>query len=153
MGHTHEDIDQLFSVLSRYIRNLGKILDPVQFLEELRNAMSGRHLKLEPVYSVFDWISYLRPSLVHPIPSGIQHSHLGEEVLSPHTFWIHRRQSDGRVVMHYKEFAADEVWLPPMDPNADALVTNPEGMEIFKRDCPPPDPAQQVPSVAALNVA
>ena len=80
VGHTHEDIDQVsmprpaplprppsptlshplldppqvFSTLSRYIKNIVNILDPKQFEQELRNAMVMRHSKFEHIRSVFD---------------------------------------------------------------------------------------------------
>jgi hypothetical protein len=59
----------------------------------------------------------------------------------PHTFWLHKRESDGTVVMHYKQFSADEVWLPPQVIGATPLITDPQGIEIFKPSHPPPDPA------------
>jgi hypothetical protein len=57
--------------------------------------------------------------------------------------------ADGQVVLHYKELAAHPVWLPPLDPEADSLVTDPEGIVLFSS--PPPDPMQSPPDEVALN--
>jgi hypothetical protein len=108
-------------------------------------AMEKRLACFENVLSVFDWNAFLRPSLIDPVPVGIQHAHFGEETLVPHTFWIHRRQRDGKVVIHYKEFSADEVWLPSKK-GSEPMVSDPDGMEIFKSTTPPPDPAHVTPS-------
>ena len=42
VGHTHEDIDQIFSTLSRFIKGIGCIADPQQFSEEVAAAMEKR---------------------------------------------------------------------------------------------------------------
>jgi hypothetical protein len=162
VGHTHEDIDQLFSVLSRYLKKLGKVMGPHEFQTELANALhkqSGATIEL--MHTVLDWDSYLRPHLVHPAPSGIQHADLSgkskmekkaeklagidpeaeDEVRVPHLFWIHRR-SDDVVVLHYKELAAHSVFLPKMQ-GSDPAETNPEGIVLFRT--PPPDPMTDAP--------
>lgn len=145
VGHTHEDIDQLFSKVSRYFRARGRIMTPQEFLRELKNAMREAPVDISTVTSVADWSSHLRPFLMSPIPSGLQHATVEEEVLVPHTFWIHRRQSDGVVVFHYKELSTDKIWLPPLDRNAEVWETDPDGIELFSR--PPPDLAgQSVPT-------
>ena len=144
VGHTHEDIDQVFSILSRFLKRVGRVVDPVQFDADLKAAMGDRPASFSNIWSVFDWIGFLKPSLRKPTPVGIQHAHLktstGAETLVPHTFWIHKRSSDGVVVLHYKELSADAVWLPPLVPNASPLVTDPNGIEFLNPDVPPPDP-------------
>jgi hypothetical protein len=149
VGHTHEDIDQLFSTLSRWIKNVGRVMTPAQFATELKEAMKKRPVVFQQVESVLDWDSYLRPSLVSPVPVGIQRAAFDDDTLVPHTFWIHKRE-DGTVVLHYKEFAADEVWLPSRVAGADPLVTDPAGIEIFNPACPPPDPATKTPTQASF---
>lgn len=153
VGHTHEDIDQLFSILSRFLKGVGRVVDPEQFEVDLKAAMGNRPAHFEHILSVFDWSNFLRPSLCNPPPVGIQHSVVGEETLVPHTFWIHRRASDGVVVLHYKELAADAVWLPPLVPNACPLVTDPAGIEFLTPDCPIPDPLMTTPVEMDLKVA
>ena len=150
VGHTHEDIDQLFSVLSRFFKRFGNqssIMTPQQFQEEMRLAMSGRPAVIETIDMVLGWDELLRPSLVHPAPVGIQHANLKEETLVPHTFWIHRRP-DGEVVFHYKELSADKVWLPPQDPNSNVWVTDPDGIQLFGQA--PPDPMVSPPKAVEL---
>ena len=143
--YTHEDIDQLFSILSRFLKGIGRVVDPLQFDADLKAAMKERPACFEHISSVFDWINFLKPSLRTPVPVGIQHSKLGEETLVPHTFWFHKRSRDGCVVMHFKERSADSVWLPPLQAHASPLVTDPEGIEFLDPGCPPRDPLACTP--------
>jgi hypothetical protein len=145
VGHTHEDIDQVFSILSRFLKGIGRVADPAQFDADLKAAMGDRPAHFENMWCVFDWIKFLKPSLRTPPPVGIQHANLrtvdGAVVtLVPHTFWIHKRSCDGVVVLHYKELSADPVWLPPLVPNASPLVTDPNGIEFLNPNVAPPDP-------------
>ena len=106
----------MFSVLSRFLKQLGHVLDPQQFEAELREAMQkSAKATFSNVLSVLDWDTYLKPSLRKKVPEGIQHANFEEanQTKVPHTFWIHKRASDKRVVLHYKELAADPIWLPP----------------------------------------
>ena len=90
--------------------------------------------------SVRDWDSFLKPSLVHPPPVGIQHRLFDGNVTKVcHTFRI-QKNALGFVALHYKEFCADTKWLPAIDPMADTVETCPNGIEIFKEFWPPPDP-------------
>ena len=57
--------------------------------------------------------------------------------------------SDGVVVLHYKELAAQPVWLPPIDPLAEVLVTDPKGIQIFHST--PPDPLSSPPAEIELH--
>ena len=174
VGHTHEDIDQLFSVLSRYLKKIGKVMGPSEFQSELQNALyaSERTAHLELLQAVIDWDAYLRPHLVDPAPVGIQHADLSgeskkskaggkstegssvdgaaetqKEVRIPHLFWIHRR-SDETVVLHYKEFAAHSVFLPKKR-GSDPAVTDPDGIVLF--GSPPGDPMVTPPKECELR--
>ena len=155
VGHTHEDIDQLFSVLSRYLKRLGKVMGPNEFQDELHNAMHAakRPAIIERIECLLDWDTHLFPHLVKPAPTGIQHATLGTkedgdvEVEVPHLFWIHRR-SDGVVVLHYKELAAHPVFLPKVR-GSDPPVTDPEGIVLF--GSPPPDPMVSPPTECELR--
>jgi hypothetical protein len=78
------------------------------------------------------------------VPTGICHAHFDNgETLVPHTFRISRRP-DHTVVMHYKEFSADELWLPAKLVDG-VMKTDPEGVVIFRADTPPPDPMNDPP--------
>ena len=107
VGHTHEDIDQLFSSASRYFKKLQHILTPQGFMRELRAAMKERPAHVEPVHTVVDWINLFK-GCQNPGTTGIAHfyprGNEGGEDLVPHTFHIHKRE-DVHVVLHYKHFA------------------------------------------------
>ena len=105
VGHTHEDIDALFSVISRHFRQiLGHMPEgktPQSFQTEMGAALAERFVaQCHEMESVLNWDDYLRPHQ-HPGTSGIQHVDLGAEpeagARSIHRFWIHRRESDGAV--------------------------------------------------------
>ena len=174
VGHTHEDIDQLFSVISKYFKSLGKIISPAEFDREAVNALANQPAHFSHIKAVLQWDKALLPHMVKPRPVGICHAHLPTgatpaaaadatatdqmqagapaaemETREPHTFWIHRRQ-DHKVVMHYKERCAHPVWLPPVRQTSetDPLVTDDEGIVLFATD--PPDPMQNPPAEAPL---
>lgn len=164
VGHTHEDIDQLFSVISRYFRKLRKVATPQQFLFEVAASLHEQQADISSIEAVLQYDTWLRPSLVQPLPVGLQHAGLptgsvgsagsaGQEaeVRSPHTFWIHKR-ADGVVVLHYKELCADPVWLQhkQRSNSTDALVMDPEGIVLFREA--PPDPMTSAPSIAEFAV-
>ena len=101
-------------------------------------------------------VAFLRPHLVNPVPSGIQHAHITglqgsdeTETLVPQTFWIHKRACDGKVILHYKHLSADEVWYPPISMHAKVLETDPNGIELFST--PPPDPMVTPPDEVQLK--
>lgn len=162
VGHTHEDIDQMFSVISRFFRTLPPLegKTPQAFVREMVASLEDRFdVSAQPMMCTAAWSEQLTP-LRNPSITGIQHrclQCLGEEevtddadaddVRAPHTFRITKRK-DGQVVLHYKELAAQSVWLPPIDPKATPLVTDPEGMVMF--DTPPPDPMQSPPTEVPL---
>ena len=106
---------------------------------------TGRNAIIEEMHSVLDWSELLRPCLVDPLPTGLQHATVpsesrnssgdcSTEVKSPHSFWIHKNAS-GEVIMHYKEYSVDKVWLPGLPP-AKPTSSNPAGMVLFRS--PPP---------------
>ena len=63
------------------------------------------------------------------------------ETRVPHVFRF-TKHADGQVVMHYKEYCADAVWLPPQNPKRPSAewVTDPEGIEMFASGRAPADP-------------
>ena len=182
VGHTHEDIDQLFSRLTRFLRDkFGNVYTPQDFQVAMQSALTSVPTIAAMMSSVLNWTKFLSPHLIKPAPLGIQHANFEVDggiidsdaqpapdsqseqsststatkkkvkVMAPHTFWIHKRASDGEVVMHYKRLAASDVWYPPMDAHADDPVTDPRGIELF--GTPPPDPMSQPPEEVALFTA
>ena len=107
VGHTHEDIDALFSVISRFFRQIpGHAIEgktPQSFQTEMAAALAERfEAHCDLLESVLDWDSYLKPHK-HPGTTGIQHIDIAAEpeagARAPHRFWIHRRERDGAVGM------------------------------------------------------
>ena len=105
VGHTHEDIDALFAVISRHFRSIpnhaaeGKT--PASFQEEMADSLMERfEATCQTMKWVLDWDAYLQGHR-HPGTTGIGHVNLEAEpeegARAPHQFWIHRRSSDGAV--------------------------------------------------------
>lgn len=58
VGHTHEDIDQFFSIPSKFFRGLPDQLvrDIREFFEYCKKSMkSGQHLKMDYLHACFDY--------------------------------------------------------------------------------------------------
>jgi len=169
VGHTHEDIDQRFSIIARHFRSIDRVTTPQQFEAELAQALHVQAPVLGKVRAVLDWTSWLGPHIVNPRPKGIQHASLplgteeeaqkgraapavdasathaaAVDTRAPHTFHIHRNPK-GIVVWHYKELSAHPTWLPAI-PNSKPLQTDAEGIVLFQT--PPPDPMVNLPKEA-----
>lgn len=158
VGHTHEDIDQFFSVLTRHLARLGTVKTPQVFQEEIQKAATGKRRKVSAamVDAALDWTTALKP-FSNPTIAGIQRATFtteetvdkegnatkeDKEVRNPHVFRITKRARDGMAVMHYKEFSCDEVWLPPSNPRRPSheWMTDPSGIDLFVPGDLPPDP-------------
>ena len=66
VGHSHLDIDQFFSVLSRYLKSkLSLAICPTRFLAALRDAYKRKEMKptVVEVDSVRGWSAWLAPSM------------------------------------------------------------------------------------------
>jgi hypothetical protein len=160
VGHTHEDIDQFFSVLTKHLVNLKVVKTPQAFQTEIERASAGKRRKViaRTVDAVLNWTDALKPYSNQTI-AGIQRATFNvsedvKEVRNPHVFRITKRK-DGMAVMHYKEFHCHQVWLPPRNPDspADEWVTDPNGIELLSASNPPPDltriPIQLAPYVTS----
>ena len=168
VGHTHEDIDQRFSIIARHFRSIDRVTTPQHFEAELAQALQAQAPVLGRVRAVLDWTSWLSPHIVSPRPKGIQHASLplgteeapkggapavdasatdapAVDTRSPHTFHIHFNPQ-GSVVLHYKELSDDPTWLPAI-PNSKPLQTDEEGIVLFQTP-PPEDPMVNPPKEA-----
>ena len=112
VGHAHEDIDQLFSVLSRYLKKVGKVMGPSEFQSELQNAMhaSLRTAHFELLEAVIDWDAYLRPHLVDPAPVGIQHADLGQHTGGGRPLMAQTRRMCTFHIRHMWPYISSRLW-------------------------------------------
>lgn len=69
VGHTHEDIDSCFQRISGFRRRAGRVLNPVAFLELLRQAVPQSHVYPILTY-VHDWKGLLSDEIYQRV-SGI----------------------------------------------------------------------------------
>ncbi|VDI54065.1 Hypothetical predicted protein [Mytilus galloprovincialis] len=97
VGHTHEDIDQRFSLISRRLKRKPTRSIP-EFAEEVQQSMDKISVKgVNKVYDVREWLT---PFMA--IIGG--HS-------EPHSFWIFEKKP-GHVALKFKAWPKDIEWLP-----------------------------------------
>lgn len=109
VGHTHEDIDQFFSVISSWLKKVGTICPDPQSLKEAIKAAFLNSKKLSScIPAVFDILpfdvfnydtffsSYINPTLCY--------------YSKPHQFRF--KKFENEVLCHYKMWAVDEQYLP-----------------------------------------
>jgi hypothetical protein len=113
VGHTHEDIDQRFSVLSKYL-NIHDALTPSQWVSRCGEAFAAggkRYQKLhnqegppeiEYVYSVYGYSEWLKPHIESEY-SGTDGPSLIEFAKCP---------VRGRCVQRYKHLSSSGDWFP-----------------------------------------
>ena len=167
VGHTHEDVDAEFSIGSRYIyKETVNIKTPQHFWQTLKEAYANRSAVFEMLEAVLDWSWWFGDksakvgseanarACISSI-KGIGTERKSGMKRSPHSFWIHMHE--GRVVMHYKEYATDPVWLPARkengvlvesldeDTGAQIIETDPAGIDLFFKDLPSEDTMRVAP--------
>ena len=109
VGHTHEDIDQFFSIISAHLRKLETICPDFQsleteiansFLQSKKNKSQLPNIRRLCAVEIFDYDRYYLPH----INAMLAHHSI------PHQF---RFQKIGTVVLcHYKMWSVDVEWLP-----------------------------------------
>ena len=118
VGHTHEDIDQLFSCVSRHLKRRNALTVPgkcpetcvdvcilfsfgsvVGLAEVIKTSFTPEPttLILDSVVDVKGWMKDVTPAL---------HDHL-----KAHHFKFNRNE-EGECKMFYKEWSTDKFWLP-----------------------------------------
>ena len=142
VGHTHEDIDQLFSTLSRHIKSKMAIMDPIQFQQQVRDGCGTRQCDYSDLYAVRDWTDFTKEYRNVSI-TGIQKAFFENgDKRAPHLFKLQLNDID-EVGIWYKEFSTDPIWLPPADSNIPVCqwTSSDTGINLFSKDSgPPPDP-------------
>ena len=111
VGHTHEDIDQYFSCISRYIRKfLGEVFTISAFLEAIRNCFTTPAcipLCIERILYCYDTLplaDHMDPRLARfavPEKTGDNVHHM-----------VFQRDTDGNVYMQYKMYHYSNALYP-----------------------------------------
>ena len=104
VGHTHEDIDQRFSVISRTLKR--QDIDSLQQLLELIKKgashteafATSRHLEY-----VWDWKEFITPYLYSGLNTFV-------EISTKHHFKFYLK--DNKPVVQTKDYARDPIWDP-----------------------------------------
>lgn len=136
VDHTHEDVDGQFGVGSQHLndKNGGFVLTPLQFFATMRKAFPN-NMTWTHIRSILDWETFFGSNKAgtvtehrrindtitgirtqrFPLPGGDTGSSSSEKCdkgikRSPKAFWLHKHE--GKVVLHYKEYDCDPIWLP-----------------------------------------
>lgn len=107
-GHTHEDVDQMFSVISRaMMKKKTPIYTPKEFETFLCDEAFTNSFptKVKRVHQVLDATAYYEPHL-SPHLFGLKHP--------SQVHWLQFRMSDDKTgpVLRYKKSALDDEWFP-----------------------------------------
>eukprot|EP00731_Ephydatia_muelleri_P017858 Em0010g956a len=130
VGHTHEDIDQMFSRFSSYL-NKNDAVTPGELMEALRKSYSPEpDVHVLEQSEVFDFKAWIEPHLEE------MHNHV-----APKHFIF--KLVDGSLVFKYKYWATDPKWEPYN--SSIQLFTN--------TDISPTTLQSLVPNISALNLS
>ena len=110
VGHTHDDIDQMFSRFNVGLRcNQGMIYHLTGFMSVIRNSYTP-HPNIEFLYGVRDWKGWLNLVSSHEASKKDSlHGHL-----RPHQFRFVRGEG-GRGLMYWKRWAREDIWFPQIN--------------------------------------
>ncbi|XP_078346095.1 uncharacterized protein LOC144631526 isoform X2 [Oculina patagonica] len=117
VGHTHEDVDQFFSRISRRLHKKDSMTLPalVRNIHKAHTPAPDVHV-LKYVFDIKAWLEpYLNSVKRH---------------VYPHAYKFFKR--DGQVTMRYKKWANDKTWLPD-GPSLHMLNGKPRGIPVLVR--------------------
>ena len=112
VGHTHEDIDAMFSLLSRYLQTHSAIL-PSDLAAAWRGACKGQNVPtVSEVKTVPDIKRWLESSLPDDLVGigGFKDPVSGKQ-RSAHQFHLFK-SAEGVAMLQSKEWSTDDAWLP-----------------------------------------
>ena len=111
VGHTHDDVDQMFSCFSRGIKKQDKNIFTLDGLMEIFRGSYSPSPRVVKMEYIQDWKSFFDSfSLSGSGTTRLQlHGHL-----RPLQFWFTRLPSsnEGRAYLRFKKLSADEAWHP-----------------------------------------
>jgi hypothetical protein len=123
VGHTHEDIDQFFSVIALYLKQLHVVCpDQPSLLEGIRDAFADSLAKPEVVVlsprEIFDYKMFYDPVIDESLAYHQEPHQYRFKLFHDPT------KEDTVVLVHYKMWAQSTTWLPaPSCANSDVTQT------------------------------
>lgn len=118
MGHTHEDIDQIFSVVSKAMlskdKHVVEILTPCQFDSFLETKVFPSKCRVVRMFEMFDIQRYLEAH-INPNLRGLGHSSWNGK--NP-VHCLRLTWQEEMVILQYKYNENDEFWRPVVSPGS-----------------------------------
>lgn len=116
-GHTHDDVDQMFSRFAQGLRKQNHVIYSVpQLIEVMRNSYTPTPV-VEFLHGCRDWKSLLDQHSTHGNSRSTQlHGHL-----RPHQFSFRKREEDWHARLKFKLWARSERWFPVNEDTPDIL--------------------------------
>jgi hypothetical protein len=111
VGHTHDDVDQMFSRFSVRLKNYSKPIASLKHFFTVLGMAYNPYPRCEFMFRCMDWKSWLDKYSSHQDGSAL-HGHT-----RPHQFHFLLTEDGSAVKMNWKRWARDVVWFPA---NADA---------------------------------
>lgn len=116
VGHTHDDVDQMFSRFSVRLKNYNKaIVSLPHFFTVLINAYTPTP-RCEFMFQCMDWKSWLDQFSFHHDGTAL-HGHL-----RPHQFHFLLSSDENNVKMIWKRWARDDIWFPVNNDSPDVCL-------------------------------
>jgi len=116
VGHTHDDIDQMFSRFSIGIRKANGVVYSVPQLGKILVQSSKPTPDVVFLYEVHDWKSCLDTFSTSQLENTPLHGHL--RPLQYHLFL----NDEGRSVLKWKRFSVQEEWFPILETTTTSAV-------------------------------
>ena len=119
VGHTHDDVDQMFGCFSRGFKWKH---EPLFTLDDMLQSIRDHFSPTPAVFKLRqlqDWKAYLDEISNHRRRKMKLHGHL-----RPLQFWvtIHPTHPDGRAYCRFKRFSTDEEWKPLLESTPDIIL-------------------------------
>lgn len=111
VGHTHEDVDQMFSCVARQLKS--------------RNALTLPDLEAETSKSYSPPIEVIPVTMVQDVKNALLNHMAGAFSNHSKPLWFRFRQSENGTKMHYKMWV-DESWKPESGAGLTCLKTIPD---------------------------
>jgi hypothetical protein len=120
VGHTHDDVDQMFSRFSVRLKNYYKTIVALTHFFSVLSAAYSPSPHCEFLFRCMDWKSWLDKFSSHEEGAAL-HGHT-----RPHQYHFVLAEDSTRVKMLWKRWARDTIWFPANEDTPDVCLLRQE---------------------------